>query len=68
MVLLCHVKAALMLLHHIIVRGIERREIFKDDTGRNFFGDRLGKMLSETDTKCFAWVLIPDLRSLALFP
>jgi hypothetical protein len=24
--------------HHIIVRGVERREIFKDDTDRNFFG------------------------------
>lgn len=47
-------------LHHIIVRGIERRNIFEDDTDRFNFLDRLGKILSETDTKCFAWALIPN--------
>ncbi len=47
-------------LHHIIVRGIERRKIFKDDTDKIVFLDRLGKVLSETRTKCFAWVLIPN--------
>ena len=47
-------------LHHIIVRGIERRNIFEDDTDRNNFLDRLGKVLSETSTKCFAWALIPN--------
>jgi len=45
-------------LHHIIVRGIERRKIFEDDTDRVNFLDRLGKLLSETGTKCFAWALI----------
>ncbi len=47
-------------LHHIIVRGIERRKIFEDDTDRINFLDRLGKVLSETHTKCFAWALIPN--------
>jgi len=47
-------------LHHIIVRGIERRKIFEDDTDRVNFLDRLGKVLSETGTKCFAWTLIPN--------
>ena len=47
-------------LHHIIVRGIERRKIFKDDGDRIDFLDRLGKVLSETDTNCFAWALIPN--------
>jgi len=32
-------------LHHIIVRGIERRKIFNDDVGRINFLDRLGKVL-----------------------
>ena len=41
-------------LHHIIVRGIERRKIFEDDTDRFNFLNRLGKVLSETGTKCFA--------------
>jgi REP element-mobilizing transposase RayT len=47
-------------LHHIIVRGIERRKIFNDDIDRINFLDRLGKVLPETDTKCFAWALIPN--------
>jgi putative transposase len=47
-------------LHHIIVRGIERRKIFKDDTDRIDFLNRLEKVLSETDTDCFAWALIPN--------
>jgi len=29
-------------LHHIIVRGIGRAMIFKDDTDRNDFPDRIG--------------------------
>jgi hypothetical protein len=29
-------------LQHIIVRGIERVKIFKDDTDRNDFLDRIG--------------------------
>ncbi len=47
-------------LHHIIVRGIERRQIFGDDTDRRNFLDRLGKVLSDTDTRCFAWAIIPN--------
>jgi REP element-mobilizing transposase RayT len=47
-------------LHHIICRGIERRDIFTDDTDRNNFLDRLGNILSETKTPCFAWALIPN--------
>ena len=47
-------------LHHIIVRGIERRKIFLDDTDRNSFLDRLGTILKNTTTPCFAWTLIPN--------
>jgi REP-associated tyrosine transposase len=47
-------------LHHIIVRGIERRKIFNDNVDRINFLDRLGKVLSETHTTCFAWALIPN--------
>ena len=47
-------------LHHIIVRGIERRKIFEDDIDRVNFLERLGKVLSETSSKCFAWALIPN--------
>ena len=47
-------------LHHIIVRGIERRKIFNDDVDRVNFLDRLGKVFSETHTTCLSWPLIPN--------
>jgi REP element-mobilizing transposase RayT len=47
-------------LHHIIVRGIEKRNIFLDDTDRNNFLNRLEKILLETNTACFAWALLPN--------
>ena len=36
-------------LHHIIVRGIERRKIFIDDQDRHDFIDRLGNILEQTE-------------------
>jgi len=42
-------------LHHIIVRSIERRKLFKEDTDRINFLDRLGKVLSETGRNIPAW-------------
>ena len=47
-------------LHHIICRGIERREIFRDDTDRNNFVERFGRLVSETKTVCYAWALLPN--------
>ena len=47
-------------LHHIIVRGIERRRIFYDDLDRENFIERFGIVLTESDTPCFAWALIPN--------
>lgn len=47
-------------LHHIIVRGIERRKLFVDDSDRDNFLDRIGGILNETDTSCYAWALIPN--------
>jgi REP element-mobilizing transposase RayT len=47
-------------LHHIIVRGIERRRIFSDDQDRDNFIERLGDIVTETETFCFAWALIPN--------
>jgi len=48
-------------LHHIIVRGIERRNIFKDNTDRNRFLERLGSVLQKTSTPYYGWGLIRDL-------
>jgi REP-associated tyrosine transposase len=47
-------------LHHIIVRGIERKTIFKDDADRDNFLERLKNILTYSDTLCFAWALIPN--------
>ncbi len=47
-------------LHHIIVRGIEKRKIFNDNTDRQRFIQRLGKILSESQTPCYAWALMPN--------
>jgi len=47
-------------LHHIIARGIERRRIFEVDADRNNFLRRLGDILTETETACYAWALIPN--------
>ena len=47
-------------LHHVIVRGIERRKIFRSDDDRKNFLNRLGKLIPETQTDCFAWALIPN--------
>jgi putative transposase len=47
-------------LHHIIVRGIERRAIFRDDSDRDDFLNRLGGILCESQTICFVWALMSN--------
>ena len=47
-------------LHHIIVRGIDRCQIFRDNHDRDQYIDRLGNILTDTDTPCYAWALIPN--------
>jgi REP element-mobilizing transposase RayT len=47
-------------LHHIIGRGIDRGLIFRDDVDRDRFIERLGALLSETRTACYAWALMPN--------
>lgn len=47
-------------LHHIMARGIERGAVFRSDTDRNNFLERLGEILLETKTLCYGWALIPN--------
>ena len=47
-------------LHHIMVRGIDRQDIFTDQKDYYAFMDRLGDLLTETKTACYAWALIPN--------
>jgi putative transposase len=46
--------------HHIMIRGIERKAIFRDDKDRDAFLDRLGGILIETSTPCYGWALLPN--------
>ncbi len=47
-------------LHHIICRGFERRSIFREDKDLEDFLGRLSRILTETETPCYAWTLIPN--------
>ena len=41
-------------LHHIAIRGIERKAIFKDKQDYHSFLDRMGNLLEESSTACYA--------------
>ena len=45
-------------LHHVIIRGIERQKIFRDKVDLDNFLDRLSALLPETQTACYAWALM----------
>ena len=47
-------------LHHIIIRGIERKAIFNDNADRANFIERLDHIISETATGRYAWVLMSN--------
>jgi REP element-mobilizing transposase RayT len=47
-------------LHHIICRGIAKNKIFIDAKDRYSFLKRLGKILTDTNTPCYAWALMPN--------
>ena len=48
------------LLHHVVIRGIERRKIFRDDKDRENFIERLSVLLPETKTRCYAWSFLSN--------
>ncbi|MCD6306002.1 MAG: transposase [Deltaproteobacteria bacterium] len=47
-------------LHHVMMRGIERRRILDDDADRDNFVDRLSVLLPERKTPCYAWAFLPN--------
>ena len=53
-------------LHHVIIRGIEKRRIVDDDQDRREFVSRLGKLASETGTSIYAWALMTNHAHLLL--
>jgi len=47
-------------LQHVIGRGINRQAIFLDKADYKDFSNRLGDILSESHTSCYAWALLPN--------
>jgi len=55
-------------LQHVIVRGVERRDIFLDDDDRQSFLDRFSSLLIQTGTECLAWSLMTNHAHMLLRP
>ena len=53
-------------LQHIIIRGIERKKIYRDAKDKNVFLKRFGKVISESSTACYAWALMDNHAHLLL--
>ena len=47
-------------LHHVMVRGIERTSIFRDDTDRSDFVARLAALAEAGALTVYAWALLPN--------
>jgi len=66
----CHANPDLTSLTFCITSsfGIERRNIFADDTDKERFVARLSMLLTKSGTKCFAWSLLSNHLHLLLMP
>ncbi len=47
-------------LHHVIIRGIERRKIVDDDQDRQVYVDQLGQLSADLKTPVYAWALMTN--------
>jgi putative transposase len=47
-------------LHHVIVRGIEKRRIVDDKKDQENFVKRMGEIASNTSTTLYAWALLTN--------
>jgi putative transposase len=54
-------------LHHVMMRGIERKRIFREDEDRKDFVSRLRNLSQETGTRLLAWSLLNTHVHLLLF-
>jgi len=43
-----------------MIRGIERRKIFRNNKDREDFLDRLSNLLPKTEIACSAWAFLPN--------
>jgi putative transposase len=54
-------------LHHVMIRGIEGKAIFRDNRDRKDFVSRLGTLSRETGSRILAWALLRNHAHLLLF-
>jgi REP element-mobilizing transposase RayT len=47
-------------LHHVIVRGIEKRRIVNDVADRKKFVKRMEELSTSTNTSIYAWALMTN--------
>jgi REP element-mobilizing transposase RayT len=47
-------------LHHVMVRGIEKRRMVDDDPDRQMFVKRLGELSQDIQTPVYAWALLTN--------
>ena len=47
-------------LHHVIIRGIEKKNIVTNQYDRKDFVERLGNLATETETGIYAWALLSN--------
>ena len=53
-------------VQHVMFRGIEKRNIFRDDLDRRDLVERLARLVPEESFLCFAWALMPNHVHLVL--
>ena len=53
-------------LHHVMLRGIERRAIVTDDADRREFVRRLGALAMQSRTSVYGWALLTNHAHLLL--
>ncbi|MFB3122270.1 MAG: transposase [Candidatus Binatia bacterium] len=54
------------ILHHVMVRGLDYRAIFRDDVDQRDFLTRLGGLVEATTLTVYAWALLPNHAHLLL--
>ncbi len=55
-------------LQHVIVRGVDRCDIFRDDQDRSHFLNSFSKLLVQTGTECLAWSVLSNHFHILLRP
>jgi len=53
-------------LHHVMIRGIERSDLFRDERDRGEFLSRIGELAGATETRILAWALMGNHAHLVL--